>query len=212
MHLQCVTCPKLGISCDGPRFFAMPPQELISWCKERKKHLRYTNAKLAELSGVPQGTIDSLFANTHTDFKFGTIRTILQVLVGADWSGDPCPAPSSSSEEENAMRERIKQLENDMQRRDDKMQHFADENKFLKERIADESKSHRANHNFMREQLRSKDKTIFILSVLLSLALVVIIGALIVDRIDGSKGFIWLDSLSMLFQGGAYSPIIDRVT
>ena len=180
MHLQCVNCPKLGISCDGPRFFAMPPQELISWCKERKKYLRYTNAKLAELSNVPQGTIDSLFANTHADFKFGTIRTILQALVGADWSGTPCTSLSASGEEEKALREQIRQLESDVQRKDDKIQHFADENKYLKESAADEGKRHQANHDFMCEQLRRKDKIISVLTALLGFALLVIIGVLIV--------------------------------
>lgn len=180
MHLQCVNCPKLGISCDGPRFFSMQPQELISWCKERKKYLRYTNAKLAEISNTPPGTIDSLFANMHADFKFGTIRMILQALVGADWSGLPCSCVPSSNEEVNTLREQIRQLENDLQRRDDKLQHYVDENKFLKERIADESKSHQANHDFMREQLRSKNKNIAILGALLALAMFAIIGLLIV--------------------------------
>ena len=181
MHLQCVNCPKLGVSCDGPRFFAMPPQELISWCKERKKYLRYTNAKLGELANVPAGTIDSLFANTHADFKFGTIRTILQVLVGADWSCVPCQNQSDESAKElQALREQIRQLEDSMQHRDDKLQHYADENKFLKERIADESKSHQANHDFMCEQLRSKNKNIAILGALLAFALLAILGALIV--------------------------------
>lgn len=180
MHLQCVNCPKLGISCDGPRFFSMQPQELISWCKERKKYLRYTNAKLAEISNTPPGTIDSLFANMHVDFKFGTIRLILQALVGADWSGLPCSCVPSSNEEINALREQVRQLENGLQRRDDKIQHYADENKFLKERIADESKSHQANHDFMREQLHRKDRIISVLTALLGLALLVIIGVLIV--------------------------------
>lgn len=178
MHLQCVNCPKLGISCDGPRFFAMPPQELISWCKERKKYLRYTNAKLAELSGMPQGTIDSLFANTHADFKFGTIRQILQALIGADWSSVPCSNIPSSSEEEKALREQIRQLESDMQRRDDKIQHYTDENKFLKEQIAEENKSRKAGHDFMCEQLRRKDRIISALTALFGLALLVIIGLL----------------------------------
>ena len=181
MYLQCVNCPKLGVSCDGPRFFAMSPQELISWCKERKKHLRYTNAKLVELSEVPQGTIDSLFANMHADFKFGTIRTILQTLVGADWSGIPCHSQTDEHEKElQALRDRIKQLEDCMQWRDEKIQHFADQNEMLKDRIADEGKRHQAEQDFLYEQLRSKDKAVVVLGALLGLAVLVIIGALIV--------------------------------
>ena len=181
MYLQCVNCPKLGVSCDGPRFFAMSPQELISWSKERKKHLRYTNAKLGELANVPQGTIDSLFANTHADFKFGTIRTVLQALVGADWSGVPCQSQTDeSAKEAQALRDRIKQLEDCMQWRDEKIRQFADENRFLKERIADDSAHHQASQDFLREQIRFRNKVIAIIGTALGVSLVSIIGLLLV--------------------------------
>ena len=35
MYLECVSCPKLGITCKGPNFVAMPAHDLWEWCKKR---------------------------------------------------------------------------------------------------------------------------------------------------------------------------------
>lgn len=192
MYSECVRCPKLGKECDGPNFVAMPPQELIAWCKERKKHLGLTNAGLAELSGMSQGTIDSLLANTHPDFKFGTIRPILQVLVGGKWLGDPCADPTGTADAQ--LKERVRQLEAEINWRDDKIQHYAAEIDELKTLVRNTNARHAVSQNFMR-------KVITILAALLSVCLLVIIAALIVDRLDPSKGFFWLDFASLFGSG-----------
>lgn len=91
MYLECVSCPKLGSSCDGPNFVAMSAQDLLEWCKMRKAKLGLSNAKLAELSGTPKGTIDRLLSGDHPDFKYETIRPMIKALVGGSFSGNPCP-------------------------------------------------------------------------------------------------------------------------
>lgn len=99
MYLECLSCPKLGVYCDGPNFVAMSAIELMEWCKARKKHLGLSNAKLSELSNMPKGTVDRLFAGHHLDFKYETVRPMLKVLVGGKFNGDPCPNPEDHTAE-----------------------------------------------------------------------------------------------------------------
>lgn len=205
MYSECVRCPKLGKECDGPNFVAMPPQELIAWCKERKKHLGLTNAGLAELSGMSQGTIDSLLANTHPDFKFGTIRPVLQVLVGGKWLGDPCADPTGTADAQ--LKERVKELEAEIKHRDEKIYHYEAELDELKTLVRNTNARHAESQDFLREQLRSRNKVVGILSFFLGLCLLVIIGALVVDRLDPSKGFFWLDMASWFNTGNLFKGL-----
>lgn len=196
MYLKCVSCPKLGAPCDGPNFLAMTPPQLITWCKERKKYLGYTNAKIAELSGMSPGTVDSLLANKHTDFKFGTIAPMLQALVGGDWSGEPCP-DASSSEEAKELREKIAKLEAGIEWRDEKIALLKKDSDDLRTLVANTNARNAESQAFSR-------KVIIVLGVLLFLALAVIIGALIVDYLNRHIGFIWIDKLSQFFQGDGH--------
>ncbi len=96
MYKECIYCPKLGTSCPGPKFFEMTAHDLIAWIKERKAHLKMSNARIAELANMSKGTVDSLLTESRTDFRYETIRPILKVLVGGEWVGGPCPDPTSS--------------------------------------------------------------------------------------------------------------------
>lgn len=202
MYSECIRCPKLGASCDGPNFAAMQPQLLIAWCKERKKHMGLTNAKLAELSGMSQGTVDSLLANSHADFKFGTIGPLLQVLVGGKWLGDPCADPSGIGDAE--LKERVKELEAGIAWRDDKLQHYAKQLEDLKTLITNTNARHAESQNFMRDQIRSRNKACAILGTCLAICVLVIIGALIIDKLNPHLGFFWRDFSSWLHTGSAF--------
>lgn len=210
MYLECISCPKMGVSCDGPNFYAMTPPQIIAWCKERKKFRGLTNEKIADMCDIPKGTVDSLFSGKHPDFKFGTIAPILKALIGGDWTGEPCPGSGDGSEEK-ALRERIKELEAGIQWRDDKIQHFAEQNKTLQNQAADASKRHQASQDFLREQIRGKNKAIVVLSVFLGLALAVIVVALIVDYLNRHIGFFWLDKVARFFQTDSRNLFADWI-
>lgn len=197
MYSDCIRCQKLGKECDGPNFVAMPPQELIAWCKERKKHLGLTNAKLAELTNMPQGTVDSLLSNSHPDFKFGTIRPLLQVLVGGQWLGDPCADPTGSGVSE--LQKRIKELEAEIAWRDDKLQHYKGQLDSMQTLVTNNNARLTKDKDFLREQIRSKNKAIATLSVFLGICILVIIAALVMDKLNPDMGFFWLDGLASLF-------------
>lgn len=184
MYKKCLSCPKLGVSCDGPNFVAMPAHELLEWCKERKQILRLSNAKLGELSNTPKGTIDRLFAGEHGDFKYETVRPLLRALVGGELGENPCPTMETwleeklvqTVEENNKLAEQIKQIEKEHD-----------------EEIDELKKEHREDTRFLREQVKSKNLAIIILAVLLFAALALIFTALIIDYMNTHIGLFWLE-------------------
>ena len=111
MYKECLNCPKIGVSCDGPNFMALTAAEALEWCKLRKNHLRMSNAKLSEISGVPKGTIDRLLSGEHLDFKYESIRPILRALIGGTFDNNPCPDPHEADNLKQA--ETIARLESE---------------------------------------------------------------------------------------------------
>lgn len=176
MYQECLSCPKLGVSCDGPNFVAMPAHDLLEWCKTRKARLGLSNADLAEMSGTPKGTIDRLFAGDHNDFKYETMRPLVKALVGGEWSGSPCPEPHDISE--------IARLKEVIQEREEQHRKEKEELK------AEYTKS----MSFVTSQMNDKRTAIVVLSILLGIALSLIIGFLIYDRINPHVGFFWLET------------------
>ena len=87
---KCITCEKLGASCAGPNFLLMTSQEVVEWCKARKVFMKMTRETLAELTGVPIGTLNRFFANKSSFFYFETARAIIKVLVSDTWAADNC--------------------------------------------------------------------------------------------------------------------------
>jgi transcriptional regulator with XRE-family HTH domain len=201
MYSECIKCPKIGISCDGPNFFAMNTQEILAWCKERKKELKASNAQLAEISGMPKGTIDRLFAGEHVDFRYETIRPLLKALTGGAWSGNPC----ATLEEDDALQKKIQELEAELARRDENIQQYKKNYDDLTTLVANTNKRHEEQLHFLRGEIKRKNKFVTGLAILSVLALLYIIVTLIIDLADSSQGFYWLEGLLHLPQG-----IIDQ--
>ena len=112
---NCITCDKLGASCSGPNFLLMSSQEVVEWCKARKIYLKMTRDKLAELSGVPMGTLNRFFSGTNAYFYFETARPILKVLVSDAWALDNCFINQSQKQDSTtlSMLQKIEMLERD---------------------------------------------------------------------------------------------------
>ena len=96
MYSKCVSCPKLGTICRGPKFGDMTAQQVLDWCRQRKAFLNWSNAKIAEKADMPKGTIDRLFAGEHIDFRYETIRPVLKALLGGGFSGELCATPADA--------------------------------------------------------------------------------------------------------------------
>lgn len=185
MYTECLNCPKLGISCDGPNFAAMSSAQLIKWCKLRKTELGMSNQKLADLSGVPIGTINRLLSETNLDFKHETMRSIIQVLVGGDWNGFPCPNPDNHAHEAAHEKEENDKLRAQIQKLESSIESIkADERRrieFLKEEVT-----------YLKGTIKFKNIFLIIFAVALAVALFLIIGFLLYDFTHPDWGVFWL--------------------
>ena len=190
---ECLTCAKLGVSCDGANFSSISVYELLEWCKEKKRLLGWSNAKLAEKSGMPIGTIAGLMAGTRKDVKHDTIAPLLKALVGGQWHGIPCANPGDKGLHETiAQQEKnIEQLNADNEKLKAELEKAIIEKDAIADKVRAESREHLED---LRKYNRNKVKAILVLAVLLFASLLVIIGGLIIDRSDPSRGFFWLDS------------------
>lgn len=221
MSMNCVTCPKLGKVCRGPDFFSMSPQEVLAWLKAYKKHKGITNAKLAEMSGMAQGTIDSLFANSHADFKYSTILPIIRALIGTP-EGDACTDHSGSAE----AKEKIRQLEADILHKDETIRHYEDQiasmktlvtntnarhtkqTEELRAMLKDQSERHAQSQDFLRDQIKNRNTAVKILAIAAGLGWGLIIAALVIDKLNPHLGFFWRDFASWINSGNIFKGIV----
>ena len=113
MYEKCITCDHVDGCPHSPRFYSMTPEEVLDWCRRRKKYLRLTNEDIARKSGVPAGTIARLFAehSTLADYKHSTIQPLLAALTGNSLGEPPCPTKENP--------ETVAQLREDYQRKVD---------------------------------------------------------------------------------------------
>ncbi len=73
-----------------PNILTLRPNELIEWCNKRKKEMHLSNAKLAELTNVPEGTLDRIFTGKNPEFRYSTIQPIVAYRIGIN---DETPEP-----------------------------------------------------------------------------------------------------------------------
>lgn len=194
MYKECSTCKQLGGTCQGPNFSALDAAEVVAWCKARKNHLGLSNSKLAEMSGLPKGTIDGLFGCTHADFRYETIRPVINALIGGEWSGPPCQA-QGSPEEINRLQEHIRHLEAELQLKDENIAALREERNMRHDNMQAMSEQQERNDSLVHKEIKRKNRAITILSIIVGILLLVIIAALVVDRLNGNVGYFWLDSL-----------------
>lgn len=186
MFNNCITCPKLGVSCKKLDFIIeLPATELLDWCRKRKAFLGLSNAKLADLSGVPKGTIDRTFSGEHLDFKHETIRPILKVLVGGSFNSEACEDPKDDHADEAI--EHLQEKLADAQKKID----------FLVEQVKIKDKMHEDRTEFIKR----KNRIIAILSAFLTFAVLLIFAALVIDRLNSDIGFFWVDRLAAFKSG-----------
>ena len=68
--------------------------ELIKWCNVRKKQMGLSNAKLANITKVPEGTLDRILTGKNPEFRYSTIQPVVKLLIGLNDE-----TPSNESEE-----------------------------------------------------------------------------------------------------------------
>ena len=191
---KCLTCKQLGEACDGPNLLLMDAKELGQWCDElRKKRPGATYDKTAAETKVSKTAVYNFLTGAHTDCRLETARPVARFLIGGSCEGNPCGNVTNS--EKAAYEERIRQLEDGIRWRDDKIQHLQNSNKSMETLITNTNKRNTQDKDFLRSQITSRNKSIAVLGTLLGICVLVIIGALVIDRINPDVGFIWLRGL-----------------
>ena len=177
-HQKCLSCERLGTSCNCMSFVKMSPVELIEWCKAMKQKKGLTNEGLANLSGVPLGTVNRFLTSKNIRFHYDTAQSILNALVSGEWSEDNCLNIQDMGELTEHNKDIVSRLET--------------ERDFLKQEVADIRAQAQNEIKLLLPLLKFRKNTIVVLGSLLGIALSLIIGALIIDSLNPNVGFFWL--------------------
>lgn len=176
---RCIDCKFIGVQCDGPNFLAMDIRRLCEWAKLRKDYLhskdpKWTNAYIAEKSGVSLTTVSRFFGGEVAGLNLATTAAIICVLVNGTWGQYPCAMTEEDDERECLqLREQI-----------------AEDNRkidFLKQQISKKDETISENY----KMLKRRGNVLMALCAGLIFSMSVIIAALLVDAYNSSLGFFW---------------------
>lgn len=95
----CISCAKLGQTCDGPNFLAMPVERWCEWCHLRRDFLGWKNTTIAEKSGVSKISIDRIMAGDVKDLRITTMQAVTKALVNGVWGHSPCVLVTETEKE-----------------------------------------------------------------------------------------------------------------
>lgn len=189
---QCIDCTYIGKSCDGPNFLAMSVDRWCEWCHLRKEYLDWTNAKIAELSGISKISVDRVMSGNVKDLRISTMQAITKALVNGSWGKYPCAGAAGHLD--NCDPTKCEHLKNALAEEQKKTRHLKEEIEQLHHQvdvkdiqIANCSKLIETRGNFMKR----KDAFIAFLTVMLFIFTFIIIGALVVDKFNPDIGFFW---------------------
>lgn len=95
----CVSCARLGRTCDGPNFLAMSVDRWCEWCHLRRDHLNWKNSTIAEKSGISKISIDRIMAGDVKDLRITTMQAVTRALVNGVWGNAPCVLVTETEKE-----------------------------------------------------------------------------------------------------------------
>ena len=150
---------------------------LIEWCRRRKAELGFSNEKIADLSNTPKGTKDRILSGSYENFRYSTIRPMLQALVGNEWGKYPCAADVDLVDVE-AMQRKIDSLSAELDSVEERAEARISRTLEDKRRTVEHLKEQIEEH---RQIEKSKDKSIRILACLFGIAALILISLLILD-------------------------------
>ena len=175
----------------------MEIQRLSEWCRLRKeylhrKDLKWTNAYIAEKSGVSEKTIYRFLSGNIDDIKISTAALILKVLVNGTWGQYPCALAAMDEADpvtvdSPALVQKCEHLQSEVDA-------LNKNNEFLRQQIKfneDQMNSKDKTLVELYDSLKNKDRVLLMLGALLVISLSFIIGALIIDKLNPNIGFFW---------------------
>lgn len=158
----CISCAKLGQSCDGPNFLAMPVERWCEWCHLRRDFLKWKNQTIADKAGVSKISIDRIMAGDVKDLRITTMQAVSRALVNGSWGQSPCVLVTETEKEIYADNPVIvaqcQQIQNTLDS-------LAAE---CKEELAKVRAEAQEKITFLREQIAVKDKHISLLYTIIN--------------------------------------------
>lgn len=95
----CISCSRIGQSCDGPNFLAMTVERWCEWCRLRRDYLNWRNSTIAEKSGISKISIDRIMAGDVKDLRITTMQAVTKALVNGSWGQSPCVLVTETEKE-----------------------------------------------------------------------------------------------------------------
>lgn len=173
---KCVRCPDIGVTCDGPNFAAMSMEEIVRWCIARKNFLGLTNQVIATQAGLALGTVGCFFSGTHSDIRMDTLRLILKVLIGGNYTGRPCPdAPTDHDKIVAAL--------------EDKLSAANDRCTLISTHAEEKSVQYEKNKQHLLDQLKTSRSYATVVTISFLILLLINIGVLVWDICTPGIGY-----------------------
>ena len=160
-YIVCVSCAKIGKTCDGPNFLAMTVDQFCTWCKVRKDYLGWKNGYIAEKACVSKMSVERVMAGDSKDLRITTMQAIARVLVNGVWGQSPCVLVNESEEvyrDNPAIVAQCQHLQNTL---DKLVGEYQAEAKAIRSELQEKIQ-------FLKEQIAIKDRHIDLLHNLLS--------------------------------------------
>lgn len=195
MRKDCANCEHLGRDCPK-KLMLLPLDELIDWCLHIMKQYRITHEGLAKLSGVPKGTIDRVLAKQSADCKYSTIHTIVCTLFECMGVSSVCLDDVTAEEVvrtdalamQNAeLQAALDSSEKERRALQSRVEDFVESRSLMKEQIVKKD----ASIDSLTTTINDQRRAIKFLAALLGGALLVIIAALLADKLNPNMGFFW---------------------
>ena len=95
----CISCPKIGQTCDGPNFLAMSIERFCEWCRLRRDYLGWKNQFVADKAGVSKISVDRIMAGDSKDLRITTMQAVSRALVNGVWGQSPCVLVTETEKE-----------------------------------------------------------------------------------------------------------------
>lgn len=95
----CISCPKIGQTCDGPNFLAMSVERWCEWCRLRRDHLKWKNQLVADKASVSKVSVDRIMSGDSKDLRITTMQAVTKALVNGVWGHSPCVLVTETEKE-----------------------------------------------------------------------------------------------------------------
>lgn len=212
---KCLNCEYLGNGCSGPNLNAMTVERACEFLQIRRNQLGYTYQKVADVSGLAVISVKRILTGQIKDPGFLSMQALTFALVSDPKGKYPCAMHILTREAEQATQAckaaqnalAAIEAEHELERKSDreKIDFLKDQVKFKEEQMRGKDKMLEERYLF----LKRKDRAIFVLSLLLFIAVALIVGALIIDRLNSDVGFFWIDRMFGIKTGNVFDRLFE---